>query len=133
MVFSKSMVRDWKKEVARDILALGSIVFFILVFARSLIGPFDILVFQLLFSGSVFILAALFFDNYDGYVSRALALTVFLSLFYRDNLFSVFAVLAFVGLIVSANYLGSARGRVFKGVIVGVIATVAGYYLAPLI
>jgi len=127
------MAKDWKREIARDILALGSIVFFILVFARSLIGPFEILVFQLLFSGSVFILAALFFDNYDGYVSRALALTVFLSLFYQDNGFSFFAVLAFVGLIVSANYLGSARGRVLKGVVVGVVATVVGYFLAPLI
>ena len=51
-------MKNWKKEVARDIIAFGSIPFFGIVLARALIGPYWEFVYQII------IAFVLLFPNY---------------------------------------------------------------------
>ena len=41
------MKKDWKYELARDGMAFGSILFYIIIMARSLIGEYMVFVYQL--------------------------------------------------------------------------------------
>jgi hypothetical protein len=59
------METDWKKKWARDFLALGSWVFFILVLARALIKPYRPLVDQVFIAGVVLVIAV-FILKHDG-------------------------------------------------------------------
>jgi len=126
------MVENWKKEAARDVIALGSWIFYVLVIVRALIQPYRPFTDHLVIAGVVLIFAGFVFKEIDHKVSRGLVLAVFVSLFYKNMLFAVFAGIIVVGLIVSANYLGSSRGKVFKGIAVGLIAIIAGYYVPGL-
>lgn len=129
MVFSGYMnKKSWKHELARDFLALGSWIFYILVLARSAIRPYRPFVDHLVIAGVLLVLAVFIFKNHEGYVSRTLVLVWFTIIFYNDLGFSVFAVLAFLGVIASSKYTGSDWKKIVFGVVVGLVAVVVGYY-----
>ena len=44
---------NWKKETARDIIAIGSVPFYLIVIIRTLVGPFWEFFYQLLIGGTV--------------------------------------------------------------------------------
>ena len=119
------------KELARDFLALGSWVFFILIFARAMIKPYRPFTDQIAIAGIILIITAILLKNkYDAYTSRALILMFFTVIFYQDNLFAWFARLAFIGIVISSYYLTKDNIKIIKGIIIGIITTAISYYLA---
>ncbi len=132
----KHDVAIWKKELARDCIALGGIFFYALVVARvSMLQNWNY-VFQFLFAAAVFVLFALVFKNNlkpDMHSGLGLILLVFVSLFYKEGQFTAFAVLVYFLLLVSLFYLKTEKARIFMGILAGVISTAIGYYLSNLL
>src|SRR3989338_9127335 len=93
------MKDKWLKEVARDLIALGGIPFLILtivrVFMLSVYYPM-----QFIISSAIFFVLRLIFKG-DLHAGIGLILLLFVSLYYRNLLFTIFAVLVYIGIIVS--------------------------------
>lgn len=127
------MAKDWKKEVARDCIALGSIPFYLIVIIRAIVGRYAVFVYQLLIAFIVLVALSYLIKKSDMYVGRCLVLWVFTSLFYKHNLFTIFAFLLLVLVIGSSRYLKTKKNVIIKGIILGIISAGVGYYLAALI
>jgi len=119
--------KDWKEETAYDILAFGSIVFYILVIVRALIGPFFPFIYQLFISLIFLFLISLAVD-FDGYLARGVVLTVFTSIFYNNRMYIVFVILFLIGMITSSFYLRIDKKKIIKGLIMGMIGVILAYY-----
>lgn len=126
------MKKEWKKEIARDCIALGSIPFYFIVIIRAIVGEYMPFVYQLLLA-----LAVLFGLGYlvkgDVYVARVFIIWVFTSLFYKHNLYTVFAFLLWVLVIVSSRYLKTKKNVIIKGVVLGMVSSLVAYYLIGLV
>jgi len=123
------MKKDWKKEGARDFLAIGSWVFFIIIVARLGIGPYFPEVWQYLTAGVVLAVLLFVFKDADGYAARGTVLAILTSLFYNDKGFAIFAAVAFFFLSLSIWYLGKKCRHIIYGVLLGLASTGVGYYL----
>ena len=124
------MQKNWKKEVARDTLALGSIPFYFIVIIRAVIGQYLIFIYQLLIAALVLFLL-LKIKKSNAHIARGFILAVFTSLFYKENLYTTFAFLLWIVMIISANYLKIKKNEIFNGIIFGIIAGLASYFLSP--
>ena len=122
----------WKKEAARDLLALGGIPFFILVMARSLVGEYYLFVFQTLIA-LIFIHLVGWKLDFNRHLARMLVLVFFTVLFYNQFVYSVFAFLVGLITLLSLFYLKEPIKKIGFGMLFGVLASLLGYYLAPLI
>tara|TARA_Y100000310_G_scaffold129409_1_gene128535 strand:+ start:171 stop:548 length:378 start_codon:yes stop_codon:yes gene_type:complete len=120
-----------KKEIARDLIALGSIPFYILVIARSLIGDYYLFFYQLIIALILLFLVNIIFKNFNQHLSRAFVLVVFTIIFYKQLIYTVFAVIVFLFLLVSLVYLKIDKKEISFGLVLGVISSLIGYYLAP--
>jgi|TARA_Y100000310_G_scaffold186388_1_gene186535 hypothetical protein len=125
--------KDWKYELARDSMAFGSILFYIIVIARATIGDYMIFVYQLLIAIAILILSSLIIKNTNHYIARTFVLVVFTSLFYKDALFTIFAALLWVFMIGSAFYMKENKKSIAKGIILGIFTALVSYYLSLLI
>ena len=114
-------VSDWKKELSRDFLALGSWVFFVLVLIRILILPTRyIYLTHLIVAGVLILIIEIFVrGKMDYYISRAAVLGLFTSLFYDNNLYTNFVVLVFLGMLGSSYYLKTDLKKTIWGLILG--------------
>ena len=121
---------NFKKETARDFLALGSWIFFILVIGRALIKPYRPFVDQVVIAGLILLIVGFLIKNYDGYLAKGLVLVVFTILFYEDNVFTVFAILAMVGLVISSYFITKDKVKIIKGLVIGAVSVGVAYYLA---
>lgn len=119
-----------KKEVFRDVLALGSFIFYFIVIVRALIGNHLPFVYQLVISFVVVLLLGLVFKNSNNHLGRILILVVFTSLFYGDVLYAVFVSLVFVLAIFGSYYL---KKDVWKGLVVSVVASLVGYFITQML
>ncbi len=120
---------NWKKEVARDCIALGSIPFYIIVLIRAIIGEYAIFVYQLLIAFLIlFGLSRLI--KYDVYVARVFILFLFTSLFYEVLLYTSFAFLLWILVIASSWYLKVKKELLFKGIVFGLLVGLVSYYFA---
>src|SRR3989338_8308530 len=117
------MKTSWLKEIARDLLALGSIPFYFLVVIRAVIGRYNVFVYQMLIAAVVIFVLYFIIKNSSIHVARALAAVVFTSLFYKETLYTVFAALIWVLLLVSAYYLKRSLGFVLRGIVTGIISS----------
>lgn len=124
------MSPQWVREVQRDVLALGSVVFYLLVVGRSLVGPFWDLVVPLLVVAAGLILAYPLLRHIDLYVTRAAVIAVLLTKHYDDDVFGLFAAVAFVALVVFAFQLGRPRATILRGLALGVVLSVAAVALS---
>jgi len=124
------MKKDWKKEVARDCIALGSIPFYLIVIIRAIVGQYALFVYQMLIGLVVLIGLSFFVKKADMYVARCFIIWVFTSLFYKHNLFTVFALILWVFVIVSSNYLNVKKNVIIKGAVLGIVSSGVAYYLA---
>ena len=116
------------KEIARDLLALASIPFYLLVVIRAIIGKYNIFVYQMLIAAlAIFILCFLVKDS-NLHIARSLVTVIFTSLFYNEMLYTVFASLIWILLVVAAYYIKRNSWHVSKGIIIGIISSLAGYY-----
>ena len=103
------------KEIARDVIALGSPVFFLLVLARvALLSNFEYL--------SQFVIAGILF-----------VVLFFTTIYYSDLKFSIFAILLYFGLVASLLYLKKDKREIINGVIFGLISTGVSYILVKFI
>ena len=118
-----------KKEVARDIMALGSIPFFLIVIVRIIILENPEYLFQIVFAGIFFLpLYAIFKSSL--HLGLGLILVAFLSLYYQENLFTAMAIILYLGMIISATYIKIEKKKIIQGIIFGLISTTASYLAA---
>ena len=124
---------NWKKEAARDLIAFGSIPFYLIVLVRVLVGenltPFYSLTYQFLIAAILILILSLLLKHSNNYASRSFALLVFTSLNYQDGTYTLFASALWLLLIMSLFYLKIKKADILRGVIVGLIGTSAAYYL----
>ncbi len=125
------MIKNWKKEIARDLLALGGIPFYFIVVIRAIIGKYSPFVYQLVLALAVLVILSLIFKNFNQQIARGLILVFFTSLFYNDMLFTIFAFLLWLFMIYSLFYLKIKNNEIVKGLLFGVIGITTGYYLTP--
>ena len=122
------MSKSWLKEFARDLLALGSIPFYLLVVARSIIGNYYAFVYQMAIAAmAIFILYFLIKDS-SMHAARSLVIVVFTSFFYKEAVFTAFAALVWVLLVIAAYYVKRKAGYVVRGIIIGILSSLIGYY-----
>ncbi len=124
------MKEDWKYEIARDSMAFGSILFYLIVIVRAIIGKYMPFVYQLLIAIAILAISSFIIKNTNHHIARALVLVTFTSLFYKDNLYTVFASLLWLFIVGSAFYIKISKKSIYKGIILGIIATVVSYYLS---
>jgi len=118
-----------KKEVARDNLALGSIAFYILVMARALIGPYWEFLIQLITAGIFLMIISLFIKNTENHISRLTVLTVFTILFYNQMRFTIFVIILFCVIILSALVLKIKKNLIMNGIILGILSSIIGFFI----
>jgi hypothetical protein len=121
--------KNWRKEIARDLISLGSIIFYTLVIARALVGPFWSFLTFLCFSGLVLLLIYVLHREFELYLARGIILAIGTSFFYRDFIFTLFVLVIYILMIFSSSFLGNSNLKIFKGIILGMLSTVAGYFI----
>ncbi|MCH8003330.1 MAG: hypothetical protein IH934_01765 [Nanoarchaeota archaeon] len=124
------MKKNWKYEIARDSMAFGSILFYLIVLVRSLIGEYLVFVYQLLIALIILIISSFIIKNANHHLARAFVLVVFTSLFYKDNFYTIFAGLLWIFMIGSAFYIKENKKSIYKGIVLGIIAALVSYYLS---
>ena len=126
-----ALKKRWLNEIARDLIALGGIPFLILTIVRVSV-PFTYYPLQFIISAILFfILKAIFRGTLHAGIG--LILLVFTSLFYGNILFTFFALLVYVGLIISLFYLKNDTKEIIKGILLGTISAGIGYLIVRLI
>jgi hypothetical protein len=120
----------WVRDVQRDVLALGSVVFYLLVLGRALVGPFWDLVVPLLVVGVGLLVAVPLLRGTDLYLTRAMVVAVLVTRHYGDVVFGVFAAVAFVSMVVFAFRLDRPRPAIARGLALGAVLSVGAYALA---
>src|SRR3989344_7505997 len=127
----KHDVINWKKELARDCIALGGIFFYVLVMARILMLQNWKYVFQFVFAAAIFVLlAAAFRFKVEAHAGLGFILLVLISLYYKNMFFAVFALIVYILLVISLFYLKVEKSRIWKGILMGAVSTAIGYYIA---
>lgn len=114
------------KRSARDIIALGGIPFFVLVVIRIWILRNPEYLFQFLIGGFLVLLLVPFLDL-DYYAGLSVVVAFFLSLYYGDVLFAVFASVALVLVFFSLVFTGVDKKKVFGGAVVGILASAISF------
>lgn len=127
------MKKDWKKEIARDLMAFGSIPFYFIVLIRSLIGEYLIFVYQLLIAIIILIISSYIIKDTNHHIARAFVIVVFTSIFYNDIPYTIFAALLWITMIAATFYMKLEKKSIYKGIVLGIIATVISYYLSLII
>ena len=122
------MKTSWLKEIARDLLALGSIPFYSLVIIRAIIGKYNVFVYQMLIAAVAIFILYFIIKNSNTHIARSFVAVVFTSLFYKEAIYTVFASLIWVLIIISSYYIKRSLGFALRGVVIGLISSLAGYY-----
>ncbi len=86
------MKKSWKKEVARDLMALGSFPFIILVLVRVLMVANFKIIFHVIVSLILFYLISLSIKGMHNHLGRLTILVIFTSYFYSSLLYTIFAI-----------------------------------------
>jgi hypothetical protein len=120
----------WLREVQRDVLALGSVVFYLLVLGRALVGPFWDLAIPLLVVGGGLLVATPLLRGTDLYLTRAMVLAVLVTRHYEDVVFGIFSAVAFVLMVVFALRLDRPRPAIARGLALGAVLSAGAYVLA---
>lgn len=120
---------NWSKETARDLIALGSIPFYLLVILRAIIGKSHEFVAQLTIAFVVFLLLTRLMKKTDWHVALSFILLIFISLFYKESLFTLGAGIVWIAIIISAASLSSKKEGIFTGILVGALSAGVGYFL----
>lgn len=119
------------REFARDLIALASIPFLVLTIVRvsvlDIYYPTQFIISSCLF----FIFKAVCGGNL--HAGLGIILLLFTSLYYNRLLFTIFALLVYIGIIFSLFYLGQNRKNILKGILFGGISAGSGYFISRLI
>ena len=118
-----------KKELARDLIALGSIPFYALVVVRSIIGQHAAFVSHTLVGFIVYYLLAKIIKPSDGYIARALILVIFTSFFYQAELFTFFVTLIWLLMFWAERIRKVKWISLWKGAILGALSAGFSYII----
>ena len=121
-----------KKEAARDIIALGSPVFFLLVIARIFLLSNYAYLSQFIIAGILF-LAMMFFIKANYYSGLGLIVLIFTAKYYGDLKFALFGAFLYLLLLASLIYLKEDKMKIVKGILFGLISAGISYYAINLI
>lgn len=125
---------SWLKETARDIIALASLPFYLIVIVRVAIAEHKIYTWQLLIAIiAIYLFYFLLRKAPNIYAALSIPLLIFTNLFYNNTRYLIFSGILFILLLISLSYLGNKKKNIFLGVIMGGIAAFTSYYLAPLL
>jgi len=127
-VFGISRFKNIINEVARDSLAIGSIPMYIIVAARSAVGGYYSFVYQILLAGLILFILSLFLKS-QNHIARGLILFAFTSFFYNDKIFTAFAAVLVILVLVSLFYLKYSRKHILTGIIFGELSSLLSYYI----
>ncbi len=127
------MKPELMKELARDIIALGSIPFYFIVFIRAVIGKFEPFIIQIIIAAIMIFILAKIIANSNMHVARSIVLFAFVSLYYKNTTFTFFAFLLLAALLFSAKYLKFKTMQIFNGAIIGIVSSIVAYYLEPFV
>lgn len=123
------MVKGFVKETARDLMALGSIPFFLLVIVRILTVENYNQTFQMLFALFLVGLVSIQFKKMDFHAALIIIVAIFTSVFYASYLYAVFAALiAIVALFMMNVYLN--RKMVCKSTLLAIICSIISYFVS---
>ncbi len=114
------------KEAARDTIAIGGIAMFILVLARSAVGEYFIFVYQILLAGLILLILTIFIKS-ENHIARAIILYVFTILFYNNIIYTSFATVILILVVISLIYLKYPKKQIILGVINGIISSGISY------
>jgi len=112
--------RGWIKVAARDIVALGSIPFFILVLARVYLLNNPEYFGQFIIAGVVF-LGIFFLLKQNIYSGLGLIVLVFTSIYYSALIYTIFGMVAYVLLLAGLFYLKEDVKKILWGIFIGAI------------
>lgn len=112
---------DWKREIARDFIALGGLPFFAIVLVRVHILSQPSYFYQFLIAGGIF-LGLYYFVKQNVYSGLSLIALFFTANHYQEYKYSVLGSLIYLGLLFSLTYLGKDKKKISLGVILGVVA-----------
>ena len=129
----KKHTKTWQKEIARDAIALGSIPFYFIVIVRAVIGQSSIFITQLVISLIAWLILARLIKDADHHISRSFILFVFISLFYQELIFTIFAAVLWMMIVLSGKYVGRSNKELVLGALLGVLSSAAGFYLASIL
>lgn len=129
MIDAPQLTGDVKREIARDLVALGGLPFYLLVAARAAIGPYPAFLSQVVIALPVLILLARLVRGSNLHIARALMLVAFTSIFYESPQFTIFAALVWAGMIFSLAGLKVPAGEIIRGIAIGAASAAAGYFL----
>ncbi len=125
------MKKEWLREQARDLIAVGSIPFLALTVARvSVITAYYPM--QFIISSILFFILKMIFKA-ELHAGIGFILVTFISLFYRSALFTIFASIVYAGVIISLFYLKRDTRLIVKGILLGMISAGMGYIIVRLI
>jgi len=128
----KKKLRDKIKEIARDLIALGGLPFFVLVLVRVYLLNKPMYFAQFVVAGLIFILIALFL-RISFYAGLGLVILMFTNLYYQDMRFGIFSIVAYVLLLAALAYLKKEKKDILLGVIAGGLSTGIAYYLVGIL
>lgn len=120
-----------KKEIARDVIALGSPIFFLLVVARIFLLSNYAYLSQFIISGILFFPIA-FFSKPNYYSGLGLVVLIFTTKYYGDLKFALFGAFIYLILLASLVYLKEDKIKILKGIFLGLISTGISYYAVNL-
>lgn len=123
-------MQKWLKEIARDVIALASLPFYLIAIVRVAIAEHKIYTWQLVIALIVVYFLYFILRKTNLYAAMAIPLFIFTNLFYDNARYLVFSGILFLLLLVSLWYLGNKKKEIFIGIAVGVVSSGAGYYLA---
>jgi len=125
------MLKSWREELARDLIALGGVPFLLITIIRVL--PINVYYpLEFVLGASIFFILKIFFKA-QLHAGIGLILFCFTSLFYGHLLFTIFAFLLYLGIIISLFYLGHSRKEIIKGIVFGALSSGLSYWLVRLI
>lgn len=121
--------KNWKKEFARDTLALGGLAFYFIVIGRALIGSYMEFVWQIVVAAIFILVSSLIFKKADYHIARGLILVIFTIIFYNETRFAVFALILLGVMLACSLYTWRDKKKTIYGLILGAIISLLSYYL----
>lgn len=127
----KTKKESWKYELARDTLAIGGLVFYLMFIARAIIAPYYDYALQLITALIIFQILILIIKDTENHIGRGFIAAFFTIIFYNVQSFTIFAFIVYIFVIISAIYLQKTKAQITKGLILGIVSTALAYYLVP--
>jgi hypothetical protein len=125
--------KNWKKEAARDVLALGGIAFYFIVVGRSFVGAHYTFVWQIVIAAVLAFIASQVIEKADYHIARGLILVIFTTFFYDEKTYTIFAWIIFAAMILCSLYVWKDKKKLLYGAALGAAISALSYYLVNIL